>query len=468
MINLSEDRILDFLDGRLASPDQEELLHTLSVSPERRQVMREHMKLREVTNTIARQDKLTVPEYVTDQLFSKLEGMGYSAPVSTEALLTRTPEYVSVAAATVAATAVSSGWRIGAMSLLTASIMSFILGAGAYYVFGSSLGLRTRSQELADLKRHDVTKHMASLPIAASQFDVAVAEPASNNIAIGNNSANGTANATHVSSSIANVPVEAGFVGPVLSEGHFANSASDNSDAGVENDIPISYAPPVQSSYAASVTAPQPLSDLVPFWPSVIPAPFEKESGTIGLQYAGGPSPDAGSSSVQWNQLYELKFGFTLLNYFAGSASMGFLSSFEKSAQGSLQQNVKDGGVNYANAYVINTSGTNVKTATLIGFEGGVTLDHIGIPVVAMAGLMFSGDNTVYKRASLMMRFEPFQDMVVSAGIEGLFYTHDMTSSLTNMERAAYPTNPYHTVLPTSTTETAGLVGPSIQLGWHF
>src|ERR1039458_3294133 len=160
MINLSEDRILDFLDGRLATPDEEELLHTLAVSPERRQVMREHMKLREVTSSIARQDRLTVPEYVTDGLFAKLEGMGYAAPVSTEALLSRTPQYLSVAGAAAVATAVGSGWRIGAMSLLTASIMSFILGAGAYYVFGSSLGLRTRSQELA-ATRHAITRQYA-------------------------------------------------------------------------------------------------------------------------------------------------------------------------------------------------------------------------------------------------------------------------------------------------------------------
>jgi hypothetical protein len=466
MINLSEDRILDFLDGRLASPDEAELLHTLSVSPERRQVMREHIKLREVTNNIARQDRFAVPGYVTDDLFVKLEALGYSAPVSTEALLSRTPEYVSVAATAAVATAVSTGWRIGALSILTASIMSFILGAGAYYVFGSSLGLRTRSQELADAKRHSVTKHMASLPIAASPFDVAAAEPVSNNASkvISNSTKNTTGSQANVSA----VPVEAGFIGPVISDGQLASSSTNNADASASNDIPISYTAPVRSSYSASAIAPQPLTDVMPFWPSTIPAPLEKENGTIGLQYAGGPSPDASSSSVQWNQLYELKFGFTLLNYFAGSASMGFLSSFERSAQGSVQQNVKDGGVNYANAYVISASGTNVKTSTLLGFEGGVTLDHIGIPVAAMGGLMFSGDGTMYKRASLMMRFEPFQDMVVSAGIEGLFYTHDMTSSLTNMERAAYPTNPYHTILPTSTTETAGLVGPSIQLGWHF
>src|ERR1019366_10474604 len=87
MINLSEDRILDFLDGRLATPDEEELLHTLAVSPERRQVMREHMKLRELTSTIAREDRFAVPERVTSQLLNKLEEAGFTPPITPESIL---------------------------------------------------------------------------------------------------------------------------------------------------------------------------------------------------------------------------------------------------------------------------------------------------------------------------------------------------------------------------------------------
>jgi len=481
MINLAEDRILDFLDGHLAVPDEEELLHTLAVSPERRQVMREHMKLREVTSSIARQDRFAVPEYVTDGLFAKLEGMGFSAPVSTEALLSRTPEYVSVAAATAVATAVGSGWRIGAMSLLTASLMSFILGAGAYYVFGSSLGLRTRSQELA-ARQHAITRHYASSVAhnGASQFDVALAQPVSHNASkiTANGTKNGTGNARNLSSSISAAPVEAGFIGPFM-DGPVTASSSDNSVANVNNyiganinndiaskNLPISYTPPVKAAYSATVTAPQPLTDLIPFWPSVIPAPFEKESGTIGIQYSGGPGPDKNSSSVQWSNLFELKVGFTLWDYFAGSASMGYLSSFEMVAQGSLEQNVKVGSTNYSNAYVINTSGTNVKTATLVGFEGGITLDHIGVPITAMAGIMTSFSTTYY-RGSLMMRFEPFQDMVVSAGIEALWYSHDLGTS--TLEQTEYPYNNYKPVNPSGIiSETCGLIGPSIELGWHF
>src|SRR5487761_1514537 len=161
-MNIGEDRILDFLDGRLATPDEEELLHTLAVSPERRQVLREHLKVRQLTSTLAQQEQFNVPERLTNQLFARLEDMGYSAPSGTEAILTRAPEFVSsriadgIGATSMAsivgdasimgdagtATVLGAGWRFGAVSLVTVALMSFILGAGAYYVFGSALGLR--------------------------------------------------------------------------------------------------------------------------------------------------------------------------------------------------------------------------------------------------------------------------------------------------------------------------------------
>src|SRR3954466_13828732 len=93
---LNEDRILDFLDGRLATGDEEELLHTLAVSPERRQLLREHLKLRELTSNVAKQKQFAVPSHVTTQLFSKLDDMGFAAPMNAEAVLTRTPQIVGV------------------------------------------------------------------------------------------------------------------------------------------------------------------------------------------------------------------------------------------------------------------------------------------------------------------------------------------------------------------------------------
>ena len=141
MASISEDRILDFLDGRLASGDEEELLHTLAVSPERRQLLREHLRIREITTTLSGHERFSVPAHVTSGLFATLATMGFNAPASTETILTRAPQLVRSNAAERTMLAAKSAWRVGLTSIATASVVSFILGAGALYVFGSSLGI---------------------------------------------------------------------------------------------------------------------------------------------------------------------------------------------------------------------------------------------------------------------------------------------------------------------------------------
>src|SRR5258708_2417873 len=140
MAYLNEDRILDFLDGRLATGDEEELLHTLAVSPERRQVLHEHLRLREITTTLSTNERFSVPVHVTSSLFATLGSMGFTVPTSTEAILTRAPQYVniameeeSLAGASAIGSLVSAGWKLGVSSLVTASVMSFLLGIGAIY-----------------------------------------------------------------------------------------------------------------------------------------------------------------------------------------------------------------------------------------------------------------------------------------------------------------------------------------------
>src|SRR5207253_6316757 len=118
MRSLNEDRILDFLDGRLANGDEEELLHTLAVSPERRQVLHEHLRLREITTTLSSHERFSVPSHVTTQLFATLGTMGFSAPTSTSDILTRAPQFVTQQLANapeeigVAGGFLSTGWRI--------------------------------------------------------------------------------------------------------------------------------------------------------------------------------------------------------------------------------------------------------------------------------------------------------------------------------------------------------------------
>ncbi len=477
MINLSEDRILDFLDGRLATPDEEELLHTLAVSPERRQVMREHMKLRELTSTIARQDRFTVPERVTSQLFNKLEEAGFTPPVTPESLLLRTPQVASMRYAGAAAlgagsvaTAVSSGWRFGAISLLAASVMSFVLGAGAYYVFGSTLGLRTHSQELAALQhttRHYATPGLAQFAVSQNNVDESPASVGNastdmanhfvpQNIASRNNAA---------ANSIGNLNIAGilpiGFIGPMNNNGVGSDYASvptvgGNDLASNDNAMPVTYTAPKQS-YTLTSNKMQFLNGPAPILPNAIPAPFADERGTISVRYGAGQAPS--STNAPLSSLNEVRFGMTMWNYVLFRASMGQMTSYERVAQLSNSGQTK--------GQVVTSASQSVNT-TLVGLEAGITLDPIGVPINALAGFMYSGNistdySPLYGRLSLMAHFQPWKMLEISGGFEGLLYMHYLGSSIKSQESfyslAHSGSNP---------SEICGFVGPALELGWHF
>ncbi|MFI5202561.1 MAG: hypothetical protein ACHQNE_09260, partial [Candidatus Kapaibacterium sp.] len=413
-MNIGEDRILDFLDGRLATPDEEELLHTLAVSPERRQVLREHMKVRQLTSTLAQQEQFNVPERLTNQLFSRLEDMGYSAPADTEAILTRAPEFVSsriadgIGAASVAsivgdagtATVLGAGWRFGAISLVTISLMSFILGAGAYYVFGSALGLRTRTEEIA--ARHRAVPQLTRHSAPAMQYDLAEAAPV---VIKGVSSA---------STAISDASVgHMGLIDPIgqIVEGSDIPQTAQPSPS--QSDIAaIGYTAPLEPLYAITADAPHYLPNGPPIWADAIPSPLVEDRGTISVRYGIGPAPDGTSSRM--STLNEFRLGWTM-GYFVGGASMGQLSSIERSVQGAPVVPGHD-----TKGFIISTpeSTAPIRT-TLIGLDAGVTLDPIGIPIEAMAGFMYSGGGSseyspFYERASLMVHFEPWRELSVS------------------------------------------------------
>ncbi len=490
MINLSEERILDFLDGRLAMPDEEELLHTLAVSPERRQVMREHMKLRELTSSIARQGRFNVPEQVTTQLFSRLEEAGFTPPVTPDSMLARAPEAMSMRYAGAAAlgagtvaTAVSSGWRFGAILLLAASVMSFVLGAGAYYVFGSTLGLKTHSQEVAELQRslqHHATPGLAS-QFAVSQNNADVVSPAGN-ASTGMVMRTTSAASTNKISSDASIASLFPF-GPMETPKNMGNSQdnsssmADNSAASQDNSVPITYTAPKQSPYTLTTDQMRFVNGPAPIWPSVIPAPFADERGTISVRYGTGQSVSIGQSQGSTNSpmssLNEFRFGMTMWNYVLFRASIGQMSSYERVAQLSTSGSTK--------GQIITAEGSSPNSTTMIGLEAGVTLDPIGIPVDALVGFMYSGGAQYYPqidgggpeyspfcgRASLMAHFEPWKMLEISAGLEGLVYTHYLSGSITQQERF-FSLSPSAVSSQALRSETCGLVGPALEFGWHF
>ncbi len=492
MINLSEERILDFLDGRLATPDEEELLHTLAVSPERRQLLRTHMKLREVTSTLARQDRFAVPERVTNQLFGRLEEAGFTPAPSPDAMLARAPQSFSMPAASsmgvassmrvagaaagaAVATGLSAGWRFGAMGLLAASVMSFVLGAGAYYVFGSSLGLRTHSQEIAAL--HHATKQHATQDLAtqyAAPQEIAE-EPvrsAGNSLAESN---------TNLAVSLPIGPI--GHIGPmensgmepivnsgmkpmVINAGALPNNSptppASSSDLAENGNVqPIGYTAPKENPFTMESDQLRYLNSPAPIWPNATPSPLANDRGIISVRYGTGQAPSSTNSPM--SSLNEFGFTWTMWNYVVARASMGQMRSYERIAQVS--------GTSKGNEVSTPESQTPIST-TMIGGEAGVTLDPLGVPIDAMVGIMYSGSGSpdyspFYERASLMVHFEPWKMLEISTGLEGLLYTHYLGNSIAHQEN--FYSLPASAVSSQALkSETCGLVGPALEIGWHF
>jgi len=87
-----EDAIIAYLDGTLDERSSEELLHLLSVSPEKRALMEEHLKMREMISL--GQKPISVPLSLEQQLAERLPVLGREVPYLTPI----TPSIVSTSA----------------------------------------------------------------------------------------------------------------------------------------------------------------------------------------------------------------------------------------------------------------------------------------------------------------------------------------------------------------------------------
>lgn len=446
MATLNEERILDFLDGRLTSGQEEELLHTLAVSPERRGVLRAHMRLREITSNLASGERFTVPKHVTSQLFRNLEGLGLAATATTEEILTHAPQLAKVAAAekavtsaVLAAATATSGWHMSFASIVGASLLSFSLGAGAYHVFANDVGVHP----LGELK--------PAVQMAAQQ-------QASTSIL---HSSIATPGASESQSALQNTAVSAPEA--PLSMRYMTPLPIDRNALRVEVPFdggePISFAAPLEQPIVPQeVDQPTQLASQR-ILASAIESPVENPKGTISLRYGMGVMPTNNITSV--SSLEEMKFRWTVWDYIVGQASLGQLQTFvnqamtpERTAVGSVDQ------------IRIKPAATN---NFVMGVEAGVTLDPIHLPMEATFGVMTDGTDKTYMRAGLFGHYEPFQAMSIVFGFEGIWYTHDINSSVQSV-RTIYSSflKPNAGVKGPTGSEMAGFFGPSIEFGWHF
>src|SRR5690349_13469147 len=123
----NEDKILDFLDGSLSASEEEELLHRLAVSPERRIVLKQHLQLRELSTILSKKHNYMVPKTLTTALFTNLSANGYAGPMyhaatDSEALRTSLENNIAKNAANV----VEEKRRFRTSAIIFSSVLSFL------------------------------------------------------------------------------------------------------------------------------------------------------------------------------------------------------------------------------------------------------------------------------------------------------------------------------------------------------
>src|ERR1017187_4097244 len=123
------ERILDFLDGSLPPDDEAELLHTLSVSPEKRGLLREFM---EQGNLLERDSKsLTVPYQAEQRLWSRLDML---MPIERAATSSVSPVLLPVETQTagfLARAFTASSATVGGLMLVAGIGIGFFAGKNA-------------------------------------------------------------------------------------------------------------------------------------------------------------------------------------------------------------------------------------------------------------------------------------------------------------------------------------------------
>jgi hypothetical protein len=116
----ASEEILRFLDGSLTGEEEAELLHRLSVSPERRDLLRGYMKQQEMTTRD--RDAIAVPYAAEQKLWAKLNAMMPAA---------------EQAATAVAVTQVATKPRaIGWLAMSAVGVMSLLVGFGSGFFTG--------------------------------------------------------------------------------------------------------------------------------------------------------------------------------------------------------------------------------------------------------------------------------------------------------------------------------------------
>ncbi len=453
-----EERILDFLDGRLGHSDEEELLHTLAISPERRGMLKEHMRLRELSQGLSRSSELTVPCPTTAGLFAHLSEQGFTGPVPMPLSMPIAPILPTLPTAIPATTGlrymyVTAGVIVAFLAGLSVSLLNSRSNAPTRFVHDTtvvgSLPKLSEAQSPTTSGDAPIGSTLVGTPAPSQRTRSTNSGFASQNVAQSASNHSGSSIASHQNSKSPK-QIVASETTKQISKNEFANdlaAVNPITEVSLESAW-IARDPSVFGSNIEKQRVPIMMHDGDAAVPSRLPFSLSARTGA-------GPVPNGPFTYV--NSLSEAKFAWQPLSWLVAKASLGMLSAYETMAS--------DQGFD-PNSGVRSIGTQSIKTFIPIGsLELGVLVPVFGQPIELAGGAGTDASGVIYPRASIFTSISLTHSLSMNLGIEAMTFTHDITSSFIQTKQSFAGTN--LAVSDHATSERSGFIGPSIEFSWH-
>lgn len=481
-----EDNILDFLDGNLAPGEEEELLHRLAVSPERRAMLKEHLQVRELTSALARKHRYFVPGAVTATLFDQLAANGYAGPIlhnaheSADALRASLEKGLDRSAGRI----VSAARR--RLGTILNSTVSFMMGAIIMYALFQGSDVQTAERavivqtpslpsaeqmtEFGSAMNTSTTNNsigtISSLSTSASDRDMLSAGISDRIL----NTSRRSSDAVLTSEvSFSDIPTPSLFdIGTIAAadiEGTgntVQNSANNTNDVSSSTEIAaqtIANPAVFQQWFESRDAQYNALNDFnikqyFGYDPAeeVSYAPFERTTASI--RVGGGALP----GQMYGGSLSEFKLSADITDWLVAKVSFGQFMPYETEA---MNAGLNADGVRQLKLQQM------MQYKGVVGAELGIRMSALGIPLELMGGVISDLKEGMIPRASLFTNFKLFDNLSLHIGAEAVLYEHNVNSSIIDKQNVFMYEHPVMLSAPKS-KELSGFIGPAIEMAWHF
>ena len=449
-----EQRILDFIDGKLGFSDEEELMHTLAVSPERRSLLKQHLRLREFTGSLGAHSSLMVPPATPAGLFTKLESEGFSGPLPLPIADPTVPFIAPMAVESAATVSSMSGMKV----------LTYGAGLVAMFLLGLSLNFLTGSQQPSGRVTKNVVSNASSTTTPVQQSGViqpqnsAVAQAYSGSVSLTTSRAtNIRVSSKLIPSSVNNSQIAQQSVTP-HSEIPATPSQPEPSLAKFDISSAPTYAP-FKSAALSSSSGLNSAGRVSHLGLRQNIRPFESDESnaqttyplSLALHTGGGYSPKWGTTHL--STLSEFKLTWKPFDWLAAKASIGDLTGYETVAND----------VRGSNGIIVVGTSPSLNFTLVGSFELGIDGTVLGVPMELAGGLGADQTGLIYPRGSLFGTIKLGGGMMMNLGLEGMTYMHDVTSSVNAKVQSL---NGTAAVQQHTTVERLGFFGPALEFSW--